>query len=456
MQFDIIVCVDSKNGIGKNGVIPWNEPTDMAFFRKTTLYCELPFKKNVVIMGRKTAESIKFPLTDRINVVISQSEKKSENQFHLNEFTYFSSLREALVSLKIFEGLGTVFIIGGAQLYSEALTYPGLRYIYINKLNSDYSCDTFFKFNSTDFEQIYSSKFNYITFEKYKNQSGEIEYLNLLRRVIQKGNTRATRNGSVYSVFGGTLTFDLSNDTLPVLTTKKMPIKTIFEELMFFIRGRTNTKELEKLGVNIWKGNTSLEFLKSVGLDYIEGDLGNMYGFNWRHFGAEYRGCESDYSCKGFDQLKYILDTLISDPNSRRLVMTTFDPANADKGCLYPCHGLVVQFYVSEGFLSCNMYQRSADLFLGLPFNITSYSLLTYLIGHITKLKPKKLNIYIGDAHIYSEHIDSVKTQLERIPYPFPKIQINSANKNIEDFEFTDLIISDYFHYDPIKAVMKV
>ena len=181
-----------------------------------------------------------------------------------------------------------------------------------------------------------------------------------------------TRNAKTYSIFDNSITFDMK-DGFPLLTTKRMFWKGIVEELLFFIRGDTNSKHLEDKGVRIWQGNTTQEFIDNIGLPYQEGDMGPMYGFMWRHFGADYTGCNTDYTNQGFDQLSKIVEEIKTNPHSRRILMSDFDPSRAHQGVLYPCHSLVLQFYVRDGkFLDVKMYQRSVDSFLGEPFNIAS------------------------------------------------------------------------------------
>lgn len=295
----------------------------------------------------------------------------------------------------------------------------------------------------------------------------EQNYLNLLSKILEK-KPKEGRNGLTRSLFGPQLEFQLNRcgvPVLPLLTTKKMFLKGIVEELLFFIRGNTNTKDLESQGVNIWKGNTSLEFLKSRGLGYKEGDMGPMYGFNWRHFGegTNYEGYDHRYY--GYDQLRELIKGLICDPNSRRHLLTTFDPSSVDKCVLAPCHGIAIQFYVDDNHLDCKFYMRSTDMFLGAPFNIASYGLLTILIAGCLKLLPGKLIMTMGDAHIYEEHINAVETQLQRTPYKFPMIDVlgDSPSNNVdqiinflENIKFEDIVVREYTHHPPIKAKLIV
>jgi dihydrofolate reductase/thymidylate synthase len=234
----------------------------------------------------------------------------------------------------------------------------------------------------------------------------ECQYLQLLQQTMIS-TQRQTRNAKTFSIFSEKLSFDLTKG-FPLLTTKKVFLRGIFEELLFFIRGQTNSKILESKGVNIWKPNTSKEFIEKCGLPYEEGDMGPLYGFNWKYFGAEYLGCDIDYTEKGYNQIDNVLDLLINDPCSRRILLTDYNPSIADQGVLYPCHSIIIQFYIKNEYISCNMYQRSADLYLGLPFNISSTALLLLLVAKLTNKIPHKMNIIIGDAHIYVEHINQV------------------------------------------------
>jgi thymidylate synthase len=269
--------------------------------------------------------------------------------------------------------------------------------------------------------------------------------------------SRKTRNGKTQSLFSKKISFDLSKG-FPLLTTKKMAWKTIVKELLFFISGKTDTKILERENVNIWKHNTSLEFLKHRKLPYREGDMGPMYGFNWRHFGTRYIGGAHSYHNFGYDQLSNVIDLIKTDPMSRRIMMTTFDPSTIDESVLAPCHGIVTQFYIdNENNLNATMYQRSADVFLGLPFNIASYALLMHMIAHVCKpykLKPKMLNIEIGDAHLYENHIDQACRQLSRKPYHLPRFLINRDVEDIDQFKVDDFTVVDYKSYSRIKAPM--
>tara|TARA_B100001758_G_C18352838_1_gene580886 strand:- start:312 stop:1229 length:918 start_codon:yes stop_codon:yes gene_type:complete len=281
----------------------------------------------------------------------------------------------------------------------------------------------------------------------------ENQYLNLIDDILNYGEIFNGRNGSTKAIFGSCMYFNLENNTIPILTTKQMAWRTCAKELFWFIKGSTSNTELQRQNVKIWNENASREFLDSRGLtEYPENDLGPIYGFQWRHFNANYRGCDSKYIGDGVDQLQSIIDTLKNPDtrNSRRLILTAWNPCQLDEMALPPCH-LLCQFNVTKDkYLSCSLYQRSGDVGLGVPFNIMSYSLLTYLVARCTGLEPYEFIYNLGNAHIYSEHIDLLKQQIERKPNDFPKIKINKESGNIEDYSIDDIEINDYNY---LKAI---
>lgn len=286
-------------------------------------------------------------------------------------------------------------------------------------------------------------------------------YLDLLRRAADHGERRQDRTGTgTRSLFGAQLRFDLRHGTVPVLTTKKMAWKTCLRELLWFLRGSTNSKDLEAQGVKIWQGNTTRAFLDARGLtDLPEGDIGAGYGFQWRHFGAPYIDCYTDYTEMGIDQLKYVEDLIKNDPTSRRIFMSAWNPEAMDRMALPPCH-VSCQFYVSSaedgGGLCCHMYQRSADLFLGLPFNIASYGVLTHLLAFRAGLMAKELVISIGDAHVYNDHSIQIDEQIRREPYAFPLLRLNDRLKTLDWSEMTveDFELLHYAFHPAIAAPM--
>ena len=288
----------------------------------------------------------------------------------------------------------------------------------------------------------------------------EEQYINLIRDILENGHLHEGRNGNTLSLFGNSMRFSLKDGTLPLLTTKKVAWKTCFKELIWFIQGKTDNTTLQEQNVKIWNGNSTREFLDSRGLVNNEvNDLGPVYGHQWRHFNAEYKDCHTDYTGKGVDQLQYIIDNLKSEEGrkSRRLIMSAWNPLQLDEMALPPCH-VLAQFNVrSDGdkhYLSCALYQRSCDVGLGVPFNIASYSFLTHLIAKHCDLIPEDFVYFMGNTHIYCDHIDALKEQITREPLSFPKINITNQKK-LEDYTIDDVEwTSKYNSHDTIKMAM--
>jgi thymidylate synthase len=288
----------------------------------------------------------------------------------------------------------------------------------------------------------------------------EAQYLDLVRDILDNGVKKEDRTGvGTLSVFGRQLRFNLRNNQFPLLTTKRVFIKGIFKELFWFIKGDTNANHLKDQGVTIWDKNGSREYLDSIGLHAREeGDLGPVYGFQWRHFGADYKTMHDDYTGQGIDQLKDCIEKIKTNPNDRRIIMTAWNPLVLKEMALPPCH-MFCQFYVANGELSCQLYQRSCDMGLGVPFNIASYSLLTIMMAHVCNLKPGEFIHTFGDAHVYLNHIDPLKKQLARSPRSFPTLQIKTHRKEIkeiEDFIFEDFDLQEYNPHPGIKMEMAV
>jgi thymidylate synthase len=285
----------------------------------------------------------------------------------------------------------------------------------------------------------------------------EQQYLQLIRDVLDQGVLESGRNGVTKSIFGSAMHFSLENGIIPLLTTKKVAWKTCLKELLWFIIGQTDVAILQRDGVKIWDANASREFLDSRGLyDNEVGDLGPVYGHQWRHFNAPYIDSTNDYTGQGVDQLQQIIDCL-KDPekrNSRRLIMSAWNPCQLDEMALPPCH-VLCQFNVSDGNkLSCSLYQRSGDIGLGVPFNIASYSFLTHILAKHCGLTAYEFVYNLGNAHIYEDHIEPLKLQIQREPYEFPKIIVKNLRENINDYNLEDIEIRDYQFHEQI--VMKV
>ena len=277
-------------------------------------------------------------------------------------------------------------------------------------------------------------------------------YLDLLRKVLNEGVERDDRTGTgTKSLFGYQMRMNLQ-DGFPLLKTKKVHLKSIIHELLWFIRGQTHVSHLQEQGVSIWDEWATAEQTSRFGRG--EGDLGPVYGHQWRNFGASERA-DGTYERDGFDQLSHVLEQIKTNPNSRRLIVSGWNPLEAERVALPPCHTLF-QFYVSNGRLSCQLYQRSADVFLGVPFNIASYALLNMMVASVSDLEPGDFIHTFGDVHLYSNHIEQARLQLTRRARPLPTMFIDPSIKNLYDFRYEHFQLKDYLPYPPIKAPVAV
>jgi thymidylate synthase len=317
--------------------------------------------------------------------------------------------------------------------------------------------------------------------------NGENGYLSLLKETLANGENKLTRNGNVLSIFGCMIHFKDISTAFPLITSKKMFFRGIVEELLWFLRGSTNANELKSKKVHIWDGNSTREYLDSIGLDYPEGELGPVYGWQWRKFGKEYEkyneeseediyndmnskndetvDANTDSFIKGVDQIKYILEELSKENNSRRAVLSAWNPVDLHKMALPPCHILYIFNKSSKG-LSCHMTLRSSDLFLGLPFNIASTALLTQILAHTLHIPAHEVCLSICDAHIYEEHTQQVNKQIDSELYDLPKViikkdapdiksSIDVKIKWIESLVYEDFELSNYKSGASLSAIMK-
>ena len=302
------------------------------------------------------------------------------------------------------------------------------------------------------------NKYGYNNANADADKHDEYQYLHLIEDILNEGVMEYGRNGNAKTVVGCAMHFSLENNTWPLLTTKKVAWKTCAKELFWFLRGSTDNKELQEQNVGIWNSNASREYLDEIGLlNRAENDLGPIYGHQWRFFNAPYTDCHTDYTGQGYDQLEYII-TCLKNPhtrNSRRLVISAWNPQQIDEMALPPCH-VLAQFNVTEkDKLSCSLYQRSGDVGLGVPFNIASYSLLTHLIAKHCGLIATDFYYHLGNCHIYDDHIETLKEQLMRRPFPFPTLTITSVKEKIEEYSLADLVINHYKTHEPIKMEMR-
>ena len=296
----------------------------------------------------------------------------------------------------------------------------------------------------------------------------EEQYLNLIRKIQQEGSWEHGRNGRIKSIFGHSMRFSLCDGTIPILTTKKMAWKACFHELMFFIRGQTSNTVLQNQGVHIWDGNSTREYLDANGFShYSSNELGPIYGYQWRNWNRPYKGggikpkeeeekeAATTEAAKdansGIDQLQKIICNLKNPQtrSSRRHILTAWNPEQIEAMVLPPCH-ILAQFHVREDkYLSCALYQRSADVGLGVPFNIASYSFLTHLLAHHCGLVAEEFVHFIGNAHIYEKHMTVLLLQCRRSPYAFPKINVSVIREDINDYSIEDIHFTQPYMYLP-------
>ena len=458
-----IVAFCKNNGIGKNNTIPWNVKDDILFFKTITTNC-------IVVMGKNTYESLPEqhkPLKNRLNIVLTNSpdnyKSASSNLIYTNYANVFSIIENNLMSYP------NVFVIGGVSIYE--LFYNNISSFYVTYVDKSFDVDKHFPMLTNDFSLCVHSNNHwdeteqcYFRFLKYYRLSHKYNhdetYFKLAKRVLSSNQERINRTDiSTLSVFGDQISFDIEN-SVPLLTTKRVAWKSCIEELLWFMRGDTDANILKEKKVNIWNGNSSRDFLDKVGLTHLdEGDCGANYSFQWRYYGQQYMDCNTKYIKKTkYDQINNIIHLLKTDPYSRRIFLSAWNPVDLDKTVLPPCH-VSVQFYVdNDRGLSCHMYQRSCDVFLGLPFNIFSYTVLTYILAKKCDLTPRKLIISLGDVHIYANHIEQIKEQMSRSILVYPKLVVSDTvvDKEMEDINIDDFELVGYFPHNSIKAPMAV
>ncbi|AUL79603.3 bifunctional dihydrofolate reductase-thymidylate synthase [Tupanvirus soda lake] len=519
-KFSLIVAInnDALIGIKEYGgySMPWPMlKEDMDFFRIKTTTTHHPNQTNAIIVGYNTWQTLP-PFykknNKRTNIVVSRTatiDISSHNEVYVPTFDAALELAQSMPNLN------EIFVIGGAVIYDIAMSHQMLDKMYVTHINHTYPNNIvveqkiFFPLNIEQLEELTRCDFLILsnekqTFDANKNISycfkeynvqknfhevyhcnnliskiprcinydmvvipidcheGEYQYLNLIKTIMKKGIYKTTRNDVTKSIFGYQLVYDLANG-YPLSTVKRSYPKAIFEELMWMIRGQTNVKYLQEKNVTIWNKNSTKEFLQKYNLPYEEGDIGPGYGFQMRHYGAEYTNCMADYRGKGTDQLMECIDLINKDPHSRRIIIDLWNPRDTAKMALPPCH-IIYNFGVdiydkpsptgNKGKLNCHLFQRSWDVLLG--WNTTTAALLTYLLANHCDLDPGVIVHSITDAHLYKKHIDSgaVDKLLNRIPRNFPTLKFLNKKENIEDYEFDDLVIENYYPCPAIIAEM--
>lgn len=518
MDINLIVAVDSQcNGIGKDGKIPWHSKEDMKFFKEITT----GEGNNAVIMGRTTYESIGKPLPNRLNIVLSRTLKDN-----IPGVIVISSIEDAIKYAEE-QNIEDVFIIGGGSVYKESLNKNLINgHVFITYIKTDLSkfdYDTFFDYHDTKYEPVLNPIYTSILREKYKDIAigayyvikgfnlTDNQYLKLLNKVINKGETKHTRAGETLSLFHENIEFDLTLG-LPILTTKKVYAKGCIHELLWFLKGETNIKYLLDNNTHIWDDDayrfylekakyqneklTKEEFLEAVKEEkifafktdkegilkyYKAGDLGPIYGKQWTNW-------------NGINQINELIDKLKNNPDDRRLMVSAWNVGELKDMALPPCHYLS-QWYTNDilhdervilyeesinssykiipnsiteeqldaenipkKYLSCMWQQRSVDVCLGLPYDILSYSLLLSMVAQVCNMVPYRLIANLGDTHVYKNQLVGAFKQLKRNPFKYgsPVLTLNKDIKNIYDFKYEDIEIENYESYPAIKYPLSV
>ncbi|XP_074313379.1 putative bifunctional dihydrofolate reductase-thymidylate synthase [Silene latifolia] len=499
--YQVVVAATREGGLGIDGRMAWDIPTDTKFFHDVTTKTSNPEKMNAVIMGRKSWYSVppeERPHCGRLNVIVTRSPNFDigglENVLVCGSL---DSALEILASPPYDDLIETVFNIGGGILLRDTLNAPACDAIHITEMETSIECDAFIpSIDMSLFHPWYSSfplienniRYSFVTYVRVRSNAAEngtpnnsckscsgifevqnfsflpqmirdrheeYTYLGLVQDIFSSDNFNYRTRIGTLSKFGCQMRFNLRK-TFPLLTTKRLFWQGVVEELLWFISGSTDAKVLQEKGMDIWDGFTSRNHIDSIGLtDREEGDLGPVHGFQWRHFGARYIGMHADYTGQGIDQLLDVIHKIKNSPDDRRIILSSWNPSDLTKTALPPSH-MFAQFYVANGELSCLMYQPSADMGLGVPFDIASYALLTCLIAHVCDLLPGDLIHDIGVAHVDHNHFEPFQEQLRNMPKPFPVLKINSQKKSIDSFVPADFNLIGYHPHKQIEMKMAV
>ena len=447
--------------IGFEGKFPWYIPEDLKHFNHDTTHSTRTVK-NICIMGRKTYQSLGRPTLPQRMIFVVSSELQLPTSIE-ESVCVFPSPQVALdQALKT--DVENIFVCGGQTIYEELI--GRCQEVLLTEIYQEPAKgDAYFPTRLLNgFEVVDRSGVRYSCnqgtpheFFRYRRSHPENQYLDIAKTILTTGAVKEDRTGvGTRSIFGPQMEFDL-REGFPLLTTKKVFWRGVVEELFWFISGKTDAKLLSERGVNIWDGNSSREFLDKRGLKhYREGDVGPVYGFQWRHWGAGYEGCDGEYEGKGIDQLRDVVKQIRETPESRRIIVSAWNVSELERVALPSCH-ILFQFNVDEEFLDLKMYQRSADWFLGVPFNVASYALLLTLTAKLANKKPRKLILTFGDTHLYSTHLEQTHQQLLRNPLPLPRLDIRDRQRRSwDDFSPDDVLLLDYQSHDTIKAQMAV
>lgn len=477
----IFVAYDSARGIAQKGRIPWPRlEKDMEIFAKST-------EDGVIIMGRKTWESLpQRPLQKRVNIIITNNHTQYSqiraHQLYGPGVLTSNNLEQAIVTAKSSFPDKKIFVIGGQDIYEEAINKHLVTLVVATEIEAKFQCDRFFPKLGPQFvksgemptitqrlvlenadeesrEKAPTIKYKIVEYQLINNVP-EMNYLQLMNNILMTRIEKEDRTGAgTFMQWGAQLRFPL-NDRFPLLTTKKMFLRGVFEELKWFLSGQTNIKALTEADVHIWDHNSSREYLDSRGLkDYPIGEVGPIYGYQWMNYNKPYSIPAESTPAEvgpeeGINQLKLAIDMIKNDPTSRRIVVCAWNPQQIDQMALPPCH-MLYQFAVVQKRLCCRVDMRSADLFLGVPFNIASYALLTIFVARICNLELGDLVLHMGDVHIYKNHLAACLKQLERTALQFPRLNISKPLDSLEDvakLTWEDIKLEDYIHHEKIEA----
>lgn len=482
-MYSIIAAVDCKLGIAKSGSIPWKCPADLKYFKNVTT-------GHIVVMGYRTAQSIKRKLPNRVNIVIGDIRDGNDIKANCTGSTPYDIISHIERVRKLPENKHKkVFIIGGANTYKNFLRWKVIDTVYLTTVENrhstyaepiDYGCDLIcpyfnhidlldsgFKLNSSvdvlhGVNRIYKME---------TTNSKEKEFLTILKEILKNGDRKPNRTGvTTLGIFGASIGFDLSK-SFPLMTVRPMALRMIFEELMWILRGQTDVKILEDKKVPIWTANTTQEFIDKQDLPYLAGDIGPSYGWQMRRFAQKYNSNSHNSTnlLQAGDQLKYVIDLLINNPNSRRILISLWNPMQLKEMTLPPCVWSY-QFYCSsinpetnKRSLSCKIVQRSSDIALAGGWNIAGGALLVHLLASVTNMDVGSIIWSPADVHIYENQLAAAHMQVEREPRPFPQLFINSkgpadsanaALAKLLSYEWRDVRMIGYKPHKKIKIAM--
>ncbi len=466
MQFDIICTMTKNYGIG---VDRSNLPCGLDRTVESSRYFarQVP-PKSAVIMGKKTWDNMlkHNPMHSYVNIVISSANSgvTIEGALTSNPVVHVNSLIAALNYCGQIKP-PACFVIGGEATFAEALKSAFLRYAYLTVMDIDCDCDVHFP--ARILEAGLPIKKKKLTYNQYYRvdftNRDELAYhklcSELLAAPVRPNRTTISARGLFHEVLKFNLHCPIRGNILPLITSKRTPINCVLGELLWFISAGTTTEQLHKNNIHIWDGNSTSGYLAGRGLNYKPGELGPIYGWQWRHYGETWPTSEP----RGIDQLANVIETIKTDPYNRRLLVSAWNVTDLHKMALPPCH-YSFQFHVEEksgapAILNCLVNMRSADIALGVPFNIASYALLTHMVAQVTKLTPGVLSLSMADCHLYVNHIEGIQTMLKRIPRRFPTIRFSDrihADMTIDDFMAEDIIIGEYQSHPRIKLDMAV